>query len=120
MGPCFSYHMVPFVMVAQLFASSPSSWMRCGLRVLKENDQTHLCLVGALGPGVPHVINTKLLKHFTCLTYNNGRSAGSSSGLLPVMEKAGGGEWAVGAWIEFHVQCHLEGSWGQVSLGNTI
>ncbi|KAB1280602.1 DNA-directed RNA polymerase I subunit RPA49 [Camelus dromedarius] len=26
----------------------------------------------ALGPGVPHVINTKLLKHFTCLTYNNG------------------------------------------------
>nr|XP_025869016.1 DNA-directed RNA polymerase I subunit RPA49 isoform X1 [Vulpes vulpes] len=28
----------------------------------------------ALGPGIPHVINTKLLKHFTCLTYNNGRS----------------------------------------------
>uniref|UniRef100_A0A2I3S1X5 RNA polymerase I subunit E n=2 Tax=Pan TaxID=9596 RepID=A0A2I3S1X5_PANTR len=27
----------------------------------------------ALGPGVPHIINTKLLKHFTCLTYNNGR-----------------------------------------------
>ncbi|XP_052032372.1 DNA-directed RNA polymerase I subunit RPA49 isoform X2 [Apodemus sylvaticus] len=26
----------------------------------------------ALGPGVPHVINTKLLKQFTCLTYNNG------------------------------------------------
>ncbi|XP_034872182.1 DNA-directed RNA polymerase I subunit RPA49 [Mirounga angustirostris] len=26
----------------------------------------------ALGPGVPHIINTKLLKHFTCLTYNNG------------------------------------------------
>uniref|UniRef100_A0A8P0SRY9 RNA polymerase I subunit E n=1 Tax=Canis lupus familiaris TaxID=9615 RepID=A0A8P0SRY9_CANLF len=26
----------------------------------------------ALGPGIPHVINTKLLKHFTCLTYNNG------------------------------------------------
>ncbi|KAK2502197.1 hypothetical protein MC885_009600 [Smutsia gigantea] len=26
----------------------------------------------ALGPGVPHVINMKLLKHFTCLTYNNG------------------------------------------------
>ncbi|XP_058998276.1 DNA-directed RNA polymerase I subunit RPA49 [Mustela lutreola] len=26
----------------------------------------------ALGPGVPHIINSKLLKHFTCLTYNNG------------------------------------------------
>ncbi|XP_004677560.1 PREDICTED: DNA-directed RNA polymerase I subunit RPA49 [Condylura cristata] len=26
----------------------------------------------ALGPGVPHIINTKLLKHFTCLTYKNG------------------------------------------------
>ncbi|GAB1288462.1 DNA-directed RNA polymerase I subunit RPA49 [Apodemus speciosus] len=26
----------------------------------------------ALGPGIPHVINTKLLKQFTCLTYNNG------------------------------------------------
>ncbi|KAF0883957.1 RPA49 polymerase, partial [Crocuta crocuta] len=26
----------------------------------------------ALGPGVPHIISTKLLKHFTCLTYNNG------------------------------------------------
>lgn len=26
----------------------------------------------ALGPGIPHIINTKLLKHFTCLTYNNG------------------------------------------------
>ncbi|XP_037654179.1 DNA-directed RNA polymerase I subunit RPA49 [Choloepus didactylus] len=26
----------------------------------------------ALGPGVPHIINTKLLKHFTCLTFNNG------------------------------------------------
>lgn len=27
----------------------------------------------ALGPGIPHIINTKLLKQFTCLTYNNGR-----------------------------------------------
>ncbi|XP_058550870.1 DNA-directed RNA polymerase I subunit RPA49 [Neofelis nebulosa] len=26
----------------------------------------------ALGPGVPHIISAKLLKHFTCLTYNNG------------------------------------------------
>uniref|UniRef100_A0A8C8TWJ4 Polymerase (RNA) I polypeptide E n=1 Tax=Peromyscus maniculatus bairdii TaxID=230844 RepID=A0A8C8TWJ4_PERMB len=26
----------------------------------------------ALGPGIPHIINAKLLKHFTCLTYNNG------------------------------------------------
>ncbi|KAI5158304.1 DNA-directed RNA polymerase I subunit RPA49 [Manis pentadactyla] len=26
----------------------------------------------ALGPGIPHVINMKLLKHFTCLAYNNG------------------------------------------------
>ncbi|ELW69862.1 DNA-directed RNA polymerase I subunit RPA49 [Tupaia chinensis] len=26
----------------------------------------------ALGPGIPHIINTKLLKNFTCLTYNNG------------------------------------------------
>lgn len=26
----------------------------------------------ALGPGTPHIINTKLLKQFTCLTYNNG------------------------------------------------
>ncbi|XP_017398419.1 DNA-directed RNA polymerase I subunit RPA49 [Cebus imitator] len=26
----------------------------------------------ALGPDIPHIINTKLLKHFTCLTYNNG------------------------------------------------
>ncbi|XP_039090684.1 DNA-directed RNA polymerase I subunit RPA49 [Hyaena hyaena] len=26
----------------------------------------------ALGPGVPHILSTKLLKHFTCLTYNNG------------------------------------------------
>uniref|UniRef100_A0A8C5L8R7 Polymerase (RNA) I polypeptide E n=1 Tax=Jaculus jaculus TaxID=51337 RepID=A0A8C5L8R7_JACJA len=26
----------------------------------------------ALGPGIPHIISTKLLKHFTCLTYNNG------------------------------------------------
>lgn len=26
----------------------------------------------ALGPGIPHIINTKLLKQFTCLTYNNG------------------------------------------------
>lgn len=26
----------------------------------------------ALGSEVPHIINTKLLKHFTCLTYNNG------------------------------------------------
>ncbi|XP_030619694.1 DNA-directed RNA polymerase I subunit RPA49-like [Delphinapterus leucas] len=46
--------------------------VRCVLRVLKENDQTLFCLVGALGPGVPHIINTKLLKHFTCLIYNNG------------------------------------------------
>lgn len=38
------------------------------------NAQTHLCVAGALGPGVPHIINSKLLKHFTCLTYNNGRS----------------------------------------------
>ncbi|KFO35402.1 DNA-directed RNA polymerase I subunit RPA49 [Fukomys damarensis] len=27
----------------------------------------------ALGPGIPHIINTKLLKQFTCLTYSNGR-----------------------------------------------
>ncbi|CAK6433812.1 unnamed protein product [Pipistrellus nathusii] len=26
----------------------------------------------ALGPGIPHVIATKLLKRFTCVTYNNG------------------------------------------------
>lgn len=26
----------------------------------------------ALGPGIPHIITTKLLKHFTCVTYNNG------------------------------------------------
>ncbi|XP_059956895.1 DNA-directed RNA polymerase I subunit RPA49 [Mesoplodon densirostris] len=26
----------------------------------------------ALGPGVPHIINTKLLKQFTCLIYNSG------------------------------------------------
>ncbi|KAM5298473.1 DNA-directed RNA polymerase I subunit RPA49 [Ctenodactylus gundi] len=26
----------------------------------------------ALGPGIPHIINSKLLKQFTCLTYNNG------------------------------------------------
>ncbi|MBV96721.1 DNA-directed RNA polymerase I subunit RPA49, partial [Eschrichtius robustus] len=26
----------------------------------------------ALGPGIPHIINTKLLKQFTCLIYNNG------------------------------------------------
>nr|KAF6332041.1 RNA polymerase I subunit E [Pipistrellus kuhlii] len=26
----------------------------------------------ALGPGIPHIIATKLLKHFTCVTYNNG------------------------------------------------
>ncbi|KAL1776378.1 DNA-directed RNA polymerase I subunit RPA49 [Sigmodon hispidus] len=26
----------------------------------------------ALGPGIPHIINNKLLKQFTCLTYNNG------------------------------------------------
>lgn len=31
-------------------------------------------VLGALGPGIPHIINTKLLKQFTCLTYNNGRS----------------------------------------------
>lgn len=27
----------------------------------------------ALGTGIPHIINTKLLKQFTCMTYNNGR-----------------------------------------------
>lgn len=26
----------------------------------------------ALGPGIPHIITTKLLKHFTCVTYSNG------------------------------------------------
>lgn len=31
-------------------------------------------VLGALGPGIPHIINTKLRKQFTCLTYNNGRS----------------------------------------------
>jgi hypothetical protein len=35
-----------------------------------------LCVIGALGPGIPHIINTKLLKNFTCLSYNNGRSEG--------------------------------------------
>lgn len=42
------------------------------MRVWRQNAQSQLCVVGALGPGVPHVIGTKLLKHFTCLTYNNG------------------------------------------------
>uniref|UniRef100_A0A452U4N7 RNA polymerase I subunit E n=1 Tax=Ursus maritimus TaxID=29073 RepID=A0A452U4N7_URSMA len=37
----------------------------------------------ALGPGVPHIINTKLLKHFTCLTYNNGRSEQGRGGGRP-------------------------------------
>ena len=74
MGPCSSYHMVLFIAVAQLLASFPSSGGRCVPRVWKQNDPSHLCVAGALGPGIPHVINTKLLKHFTCLTYNNGRS----------------------------------------------
>lgn len=75
--------------------------MTRGLRVLKENDQTPFCLVGALGPGVPHIINTKLLKQFTCLTYNNGRSGGLTSWLLPIKERAGSG--GRGAWIAVHV-----------------
>lgn len=66
--------------------------MRHGLRVLKENDQTPLCLIGALGPGVPHIINTKLLKQFTCLTYNNGRSGGLTSWLLPIKDSRIAGE----------------------------
>lgn len=40
----------------------------------QETNLTPLYLAGALGSEVPHIINTKLLKHFTCLTYNNGRS----------------------------------------------
>ncbi|XP_060055150.1 DNA-directed RNA polymerase I subunit RPA49 isoform X2 [Erinaceus europaeus] len=36
----------------------------------------------ALGPEVPHIINTKLLKHFTCLTYNNGSLRNLISGSM--------------------------------------
>lgn len=45
-----------------------------------------LSVLGALGPGIPHIINTKLLKQFTCLTYNNGRS-----GAVSVERNADGG-----------------------------
>uniref|UniRef100_A0A8C8YQP8 RNA polymerase I subunit E n=1 Tax=Prolemur simus TaxID=1328070 RepID=A0A8C8YQP8_PROSS len=41
--------------------------------LIKFRSQRVIKRKSALGPGIPHVINTKLLKHFTCLTYNNGR-----------------------------------------------
>lgn len=75
LGICFSCCVALLIVVTHLSASS-SSWVRHGSRVFQENDQTWLCVAGALGPGIPHIINTKLLKHFTCLTYNNGRSGG--------------------------------------------
>ncbi|XP_004457316.2 DNA-directed RNA polymerase I subunit RPA49 isoform X2 [Dasypus novemcinctus] len=40
--------------------------------LIKFRSQKVIKRKSALGPGVPHIINTKLLKHFTCLTYNNG------------------------------------------------
>lgn len=106
-GPCFSYHMAPFIAVAQLLASI-SSWRCCGVRVWK-HAQTQLCVVDALGPGVPHIISTKLLKHFTCLTYNNGRSGGLASG-APASKGESGLRRAVGvgtsAWVGSHVHGH--------------
>lgn len=83
--------MVLFIAGAQPLASSPASWRSCGVRVWKQSAHAQPCVVGALGPGVPHIISTKLLKHFTCLTYNNGRSGGLASGALPIEEEAGRG-----------------------------
>ncbi|XP_066112831.1 DNA-directed RNA polymerase I subunit RPA49 isoform X1 [Saccopteryx bilineata] len=40
--------------------------------LIKFRSQKVIKRKSALRPGVPHIINTKLLKHFTCLTYNNG------------------------------------------------
>lgn len=83
------------------------------MRTFQENDVMRLCVLGPLGPGTPHIINTKLLKHFTCLTYNNGRS-----GAISVREKAGaGGSEGRGLTCSFmsteiqcqRVHCHLVG-----------
>ncbi|XP_029776560.1 DNA-directed RNA polymerase I subunit RPA49 [Suricata suricatta] len=41
-------------------------------RLIKFRAQKVIKRKSALGPEVPHIISTKLLKHFTCLTYNNG------------------------------------------------
>lgn len=90
--------MVLFLAVVQLLASRRSSQRRCGPRVREPNEQTCLCVAGALGPGVPHIINTKLLKHFTCLTYNNGRSGlgfGASACKGESRAGLGGRPWSV-------------------------
>ncbi|XP_020013774.1 DNA-directed RNA polymerase I subunit RPA49 [Castor canadensis] len=40
--------------------------------LIKFRNQKVIKRKSALGPGIPHIINTKLLKNFTCLSYNNG------------------------------------------------
>lgn len=80
------------------------------------NAQTHLCVAGALGPGVPHIINSKLLKHFTCLTYNNGRSVLDFRGLTSGASACRGESRREGlgrgsrAWIGFHATDTAGGS----------
>lgn len=78
-----------------------------------------LSVLGALGPGIPHIINTKLLKQFTCLTYNNGRS-----GTVSVERNAdgGGGEvWGLRCNSMFRdplpkSHCRLTVFWGHHTL----
>lgn len=59
-----------------------------------------LSVLGALGPGIPHIINTKLLKQFTCLTYNNGRSGSC----FYEKKRRWGWRGSVGTQVQFHVQ----------------
>lgn len=61
------------VAVAGSLGFSPGSWARQDLGVWKEMFIHLFCVLGVLGPGVPHIISTKLLKQFSCLTYNDGR-----------------------------------------------
>lgn len=78
----------------------PTHLRMCNLWTFQENDPMQLSVLGALGPGIPHIINTKLLKQFTCLTYNNGRSGGCFCG-----KECRWGWWgSVGTQVQFHVQ----------------
>lgn len=78
----------------------PTHLRMCDLQAFQENDPMQLSVLGALGPGIPHIINTKLLKQFTCLTYNNGRSGGC----FCKKKRRWGWRGSVGTQVQFHVQ----------------
>lgn len=90
LGPCSSYPVVLAITALPTRPQPPSDGCVAGApsRTMIQCNS----VAGALGPGIPHVINTKLLKQFTCLTYNNGRSG---AGAAHTRARGGGGSWEV-------------------------